>query len=154
MTWGWKTPTGLSGDTLAFTLSTDHNFILWSLSFLTKTVFRTSLKASTCGWRRIYLSLLRIHYPVLCYPSALVIRSHIEDVYMGVRRLFSMGGQNFPGGAGGRGQKHTICLKTCYFHSKKSKNILFWPSKGGGRVPPLALPCGRPWMYNKTLVYV
>ncbi len=23
------------------------------------------------------------------------------------------------------------CLKTYYFHSKKSKNIQFWPAKGG-----------------------
>jgi len=45
---------------------------------------------------------------------------------MGVRELFSRGGQNFPG----RGQKHTICLKSTskeIFFSKKSKNILFWP---------------------------
>jgi len=35
---------------------------------------------------------------------------------MGVRRLFSRGGQNFSGGVG---QKHTLCLK------KIPKNILF-----------------------------
>jgi len=50
--------------------------------------------------------------------------------FMGVRRLFSRGGQNFPGG----GQKHTICqkkhLKTYYFPLKKSKNILFWLARG------------------------
>jgi len=45
---------------------------------------------------------------------------------MGVRRLFS--------------KKH---LKTYYFPLKKSKNILFWPARGG-QGPPLALPCGRP----------
>jgi len=59
---------------------------------------------------------------------------------MGVRRLFSRGGQKFAGG-----QKHIICLKMPYilFSFKKSKNILFWSAKGG-QVPPLALPCGRP----------
>jgi len=31
------------------------------------------------------------------------------------------------------------CLKTYYFHSKKSKNILFGPAREG-QVPPLALP--------------
>jgi len=36
---------------------------------------------------------------------------------MGVRRLFSKEGQNFPGDRG-PGQKHTICLKM-------PKNILF-----------------------------
>ncbi len=49
---------------------------------------------------------------------------------MGVRRLFSRGGQNFPGG----GQKHTICLKIpkniLFSSKKKSKNILFWPARG------------------------
>jgi len=34
-------------------------------------------------------------------------------------------------------------LKTYYFSLKKSKNILFWPARGG-QGPPLALPCGRP----------
>jgi len=30
--------------------------------------------------------------------------------------------------------------------SRGGKNILFWSAKGGGgQVPPLALPCGRPW---------
>jgi len=39
------------------------------------------------------------------------------------------------------------CPKTHYvFSFKIVKNILFWPAKGeGGQVPPLALPCGRPW---------
>jgi len=37
------------------------------------------------------------------------------------------------------------CLKTYYFHSKKSKNILYWPAKGGGEAsapscPPLRTP--------------
>jgi hypothetical protein len=35
------------------------------------------------------------------------------------------------------------CPKTYYFLSKKSKNILFWPAKGGQETP-LAHPCGRP----------
>jgi len=65
---------------------------------------------------------------------------------MGVPRLFSRGGgQNFPGGS----KTYYLpkkCLKTYYFHSKKSKNILFWPAKGGGQVPPLPLPCRRPWI--------
>jgi len=61
---------------------------------------------------------------------------------MGVRRLFSRGGQNFPGG-----QKHTICKKPLkiLFSSTMSKNILFWTVRGGGQGPPLALLCGHPW---------
>jgi len=64
------------------------------------------------------------------------------QISMGVRRLFSRGA----------GQKHTIYLpKTYYFLSKKSKNILFWPAKGGGgQEPLLALPCGRPCKYPYT----
>jgi len=63
---------------------------------------------------------------------------------MGVRRLFSRGGQIFQGG------KNILFVlkmpKTCYFLFKKSKNILFRPAKreGGWQVPPLALPCERP----------
>jgi len=34
---------------------------------------------------------------------------YATKISIGVRRLFSRGGQNFPGGAGGA--KHTICLK-------------------------------------------
>ena len=61
---------------------------------------------------------------------------------MGVRRLFSRGGQNFPGGG----------AKT-YYLPKKHLNILFSSKKvkkhtilagQGGQGPPLALPCGRP----------
>jgi len=61
---------------------------------------------------------------------------------MGVRRLFSRGGQNFPGGG-----------KNILFALKTPKNILFSPKKvkkhtilagQGGQGPPLALPCGRP----------
>jgi len=33
--------------------------------------------------------------------------------------------------------------KTYYFPLKKSKNILFWPTRGV-KGPSLALPCGRP----------
>jgi len=63
---------------------------------------------------------------------------------MGVRRLFFQGRATFS-----RGSKTYYlpkkCPKTYYFLSKKSKNILFWPAKGGGgQEPPLALPCGRP----------
>jgi len=50
---------------------------------------------------------------------------------MGVRRLFSKEGQHFPGGT----KTYYLpkkCLKAYYFLSKKWKNILFWPAKGGG----------------------
>jgi len=43
---------------------------------------------------------------------------------MGVRKLFSRGGQNFPRG---------------------EDTILADQGSGGGQVPPLALLCGRPW---------
>jgi len=63
---------------------------------------------------------------------------------MGVCRLFSRGGQNFPGGW----QKHTIglknALKNTSFIQKSQKTIL---AGQGGQVPPLALPCGRPCLY-------
>jgi len=42
-------------------------------------------------------------------------------------------------------------LKTYYFPLKKSKNILFWPARGG-QGPLLALPCGRPWARNPSRV--
>jgi len=63
---------------------------------------------------------------------------------MGVHRLFSRGGKNFPGGWGG--QKHTICLKitqkdTIFLEKSKKHTIL--PGQGG-QEPPLTLPCGRP----------
>jgi hypothetical protein len=64
---------------------------------------------------------------------------------MGVRRLFSRGGQNFPGG-GARARYYFYY--TILFFPKKSKNILFLAGRGrpgGGQEPPLALPCGRPW---------
>jgi len=68
---------------------------------------------------------------------------------MGVRRLFPSGGQNFPVGAGGGGKNILFALKMfkniLFSFKKKSKNILFCAAKGG-QVPPLALPCGRPWM--------
>jgi len=58
--------------------------------------------------------------------------SKIPGLYcMGVRRLLSRRGQNFPRGA----KTYYLpkkCLKTYYFHPKKSKNIQFWPAKGGG----------------------
>jgi len=69
---------------------------------------------------------------------------------MGVRRLFSRGGQNFPGG----GPKHTICLKNALKHTifiqKSRKTYYIGRPRGGGRqVPPLALPCGRPWQTRR-----
>ncbi len=62
---------------------------------------------------------------------------------MGVRRLFSRGGQNLPGGGAKSYYLPKKCPKTYYFLSKQSKIILFWPAKGGQETP-LALPCGRP----------
>jgi len=70
----------------------------------------------------------------------------IEDRNMGVRRLFSRGGQNFPGGP-----------KTHYLPKKTPKNILFFSKKsqkhtnlaGQGVVarapscPPLRTPMDR-----------
>ncbi len=58
---------------------------------------------------------------------------------MGVRRLFSRGGQNFPGGVKTYYWPKK-CLKTYYYHSKKSKNILFRPARGGGKCPLLPSP--------------
>ncbi len=64
---------------------------------------------------------------------------------MGVRRLFSRGGQNFSRG----GQEPTFCLKTMkkiLFFPKKSKNILFLAGFGrpggwgGGVQEPLCPP--------------
>jgi len=81
-----------------------------------------------------------------------MIRCHhlITKGPMGVRRLFSRGGQNFPGRGG---QKHTICskkhLKKYYFPQKNKKKILLWSARGRGQGHPLALPCGRPWKDNK-----
>jgi len=61
---------------------------------------------------------------------------------MGVRRLFSRGGQNFP--VGGKNILFALKMpKNIIFSTKKVENILFCPAKGG-QVPPLALPCGRP----------
>jgi len=62
---------------------------------------------------------------------------------MGVRRLFSRGGKNFPGG-----DKNILFAKkmpkNMLFSFKKVKKhtILVWGG-GGGQVPPLALPFGR-----------
>jgi len=59
---------------------------------------------------------------------------------MGVRRLFSRGGQNFPGGGAKTYYLPKKCPKTNYFLSKKSKkhNILDGQRGGGrgGQVPP------------------
>jgi len=59
--------------------------------------------------------------------------------------FFSREGQNFPGGGG---QKHTICLKTVKEHTifiqKSQKTFYFGRPRGGGQLPTLALPCGRP----------
>jgi len=52
---------------------------------------------------------------------------------MGVRTLFSRGDQNFRGGEGG-GQKQKV-----------KKHTISASQGGGGQVPPLAFPCGRPW---------
>ena len=58
--------------------------------------------------------------------------------HMCVVRLFSRGGQNFPGGGGGKNilfaQK---TLKKILFYSKKCKNILFGSARGGGGKGPL-----------------
>jgi hypothetical protein len=52
-------------------------------------------------------------------------------------------GKNFPGG-----QEPTFCLKSnekdTIFPKKSLKTYYFWPARGGGQGPPLALPCGRP----------
>jgi len=59
---------------------------------------------------------------------------------MSVRRLFSRGGQNFPGRGAGGGQKHTICLKSTkkvLFFSKKVKKTTILPGQGEKRAPEL-----------------
>jgi hypothetical protein len=56
------------------------------------------------------------------------------DFYPGEGKIFR---------GAGRGKSYYLpkkCPKTYYFLSKKSKNILFWPAKGGGQETPLALP--------------
>jgi len=64
---------------------------------------------------------------------------------MGVRRLFSRGEQNFPGG-----ENILFALKTpkyILFFSKKSQKTYYFvqPRGGGARAPgALALPFGRP----------
>jgi hypothetical protein len=60
---------------------------------------------------------------------------------MGVRRLFSRGGQKFSKG----GQEPTFCQKNnkkYIFFPKKSKNILALAGhgRGGGQEPPLPSP--------------
>ncbi len=78
---------------------------------------------------------------------------------MGVHRLFSKGGQNFPGGAGG--QKHTICLNALML--KMPKNILFSFKKvekhtildgqgGGGASAPSCPPLRTPMITNLLFV--
>jgi len=46
------------------------------------------------------------------------------------------------------GQKHTICLKNAknilFSFKKVEKHTILAGQGGGGRVPPLALTCGRP----------
>jgi hypothetical protein len=62
----------------------------------------------------------------------------LQSFTMGVRRLFSRGGQAFPGG---RGQVPTFCLKTTkkiLFLPKKSKNILFLAGLGPRPPPPMS----------------
>jgi hypothetical protein len=47
-----------------------------------------------------------------------ILKKNDKHESMGVRRLFSRGGENFPGG----GQKHTFSSKTTYY---------FWMAKTG-----------------------
>jgi len=54
---------------------------------------------------------------------------------MGVRRLFSRRGQNFPG-KGTEAKTYQLPKK----HVKSQKNILFWPTRGGGKGPLLPSP--------------
>jgi hypothetical protein len=63
-------------------------------------------------------------------------------VTMGVRRLFSKGGQ-----------EHTFCLKSTkkqtIFLKRVQKHTIFgrpWPARGGKRPPLPPPPCGRPWL--------
>ncbi len=59
-------------------------------------------------------------------------------MYMGVRRLFSRGGQNFPGGPG---TINMLKMPKTYNFFKKVENILFLSAKGGrGGGGQLALP--------------
>jgi hypothetical protein len=73
---------------------------------------------------------------------------------MGVRRLFSRGGQKFSRGGGAR----TYFLpkkvtKNILFFPKKAKNILFFADLGRkeGARAPLPPPCGRPCLSLKSL---
>ncbi len=56
---------------------------------------------------------------------------------MGIRRLMSRGGQNFPGGPEGA-KKDSIIIK------KVKKTDYIWPAKGRGQEPPLPLPLLEP----------
>jgi len=66
-----------------------------------------------------------------------------DPVDMGVRRLFSRGGQNFPGGGG---KNILFALKTpknILFSSKKSQKHTILAGQGGSRAPscpPLRTP--------------
>jgi len=88
------------------------------------------------------------HHGIYWYKEPVLIRKMLEsNVYQTLLQWasadFFLGRAKF---SGGRGQKHTICLKM-------TKNILFSFIKvekctifagQGEQVPPLALPCGRP----------
>ena len=67
---------------------------------------------------------------------------HYSD--MGVRRLFSRGGQNFSGGAKTY-YLPKMHLKRYYFPPKKLKNILIGPARGlGGARAPSCPPLRTP----------
>ncbi len=58
---------------------------------------------------------------------------------MGVRRLFSRGGQNFPGGSG-VGEKTFSLPKNTLFSFKKSQKHTIQAGQGGGKCPLLPSP--------------
>jgi hypothetical protein len=73
---------------------------------------------------------------------------------MGVRRLFSRGGQNFPGE--GAKTYYSICLKTpktYYFPLKKVKKTYYFGQPGGGARSPSCPPLRTPMSGRRFLIH-
>jgi hypothetical protein len=75
---------------------------------------------------------------------------------MGVRRLFSSGGQKFSNG----GQEHTFCLKSnkkhfSNFSQKSLKTYYFWPARGARALlaHPLRTPMSVCYILNTDVVH-
>ena len=119
------------------------NTQVWShtMTYSTKVIFNICF-ASWGQCQQLFRSFCPQYYGAFC------------ATHMGVRRLFSRGGQNFPGGGPKTYYLPKKRWKRYYFPQKKSKNILFRPARGGGQGPPLALTCGRPCISVTTWILI